>query len=161
MHTMGTETIAPPPPGRARLIISLLIVTYLLLQLAVPTSYYLGNNPSDERFSWRMFSDLWHFHKTCIASIVETVAVSGADDTPSLREVDLQRTLHPTWVKRLAWDWRLVVEKFLRTRCESDPSVTEVQFIQRCSAAAESRIPSVNLRLTCRTGTFTGSPGMP
>ena len=50
-HDMGKEPIASPPPGRPRVVVSLIIVLYLLWQVAVPISYYLGDDVSDERFS--------------------------------------------------------------------------------------------------------------
>lgn len=162
-HKMGSETIASPPPGRARVIISVLIVTHLLWQVVVPISYYLGDDPSDERFSWRMFSAIWQFHKTCTASVmeIESVLVPSATNAPSIRKVDLDRTLHLAWITLLKRNRRLVVDKFLQTRCQSDPSVTEIRYSRTCPGVAESRIPSVKLRFTCGLSAFAESSGMP
>ena len=68
-----TELIHPPPRGRARCLVSAFIVALVLGQIAVPASYHVTANPSEERFAWRMFSDVWWYHKTCQVSLVETL----------------------------------------------------------------------------------------
>ena len=163
MQAKDTETIASPPPGRVRAIISVFIVVYFVWQLALPITYYLGDDVNDERFSWRMFSAIWHFHHTCTVSVmeIESVLVPGPGNTPLVRQLDLDRTVHQAWITLLNRNQPLVVEKFLQTRCQSDQRVAEVQYSRRCPEAGESRIPSVARRLTCGTRVIAGSPGTP
>jgi hypothetical protein len=147
--------LASAPPGPARAIISVFIIAWLVWQLAVPLSYYLGDNVDDERFAWRMFSGVWLLQKSCTASVTEVRSQSAAD-ARGIRKVNLDRTLHSTWVGQLKKKNRpLVVEKFLRTRCDGDPSVTEVEYTRTCSAAPHARIPPTTLRFDCRAGEFT------
>jgi hypothetical protein len=126
-------------------------VAWLVWQLAVPAAYYLGDDVSEERFSWRMFSGVFLHHKRCVVSVSE--AVAGPGTRPSLRKVDLSGPL-TSWIGLLKQNRRLVVEKVLRTRCQNDPLVIAVQFRRRCPFAPEARMPTVVRRLNCRTGVF-------
>jgi hypothetical protein len=157
---MGWDFIASPPPGRPRAIVSLAIVLYLLWQVAVPISYYLGDDVGDERFSWRMFSAIAYFHQTCAASVTE-IEWLPAGNTVSVRQLELGSILHPAWIVLLNRYRRPVVDKFLRTRCQIDPRATEIEYSRSCPLAGESRIPSVTLRLTCPTGASAGSTERP
>jgi hypothetical protein len=158
---MGRDFIASPPPGRPRAIVSLVIVLYLLWQVAVPISYYLGDDANDERFSWRMFSAIAYIHRTCTATVTEIESLPGAGNTPSVRPLELRSILHPTWIVLLNRYRRPVVDKFLRTRCQNDLRPTEIEYSRSCPLAGESRIPSVTVRLTCPTGASAGSTERP
>jgi hypothetical protein len=129
------------------------IVLYLLWQIAVPLSYYVGGDVDEERFSWRMISGVWLLHRTCALSVSESVAATGAGGVSSeSRQLNLERTLHASLILQLRRNQRPVVEKFLRTRCESDPSVTGVKFNRTC--AVGSRMPPVHLQFDCRSRTL-------
>jgi hypothetical protein len=141
--------------------VSLVIVLYLLWQVVVPLSYYLGDDVSDERFSWRMFSAIAYFHQTCVATVTEVESSPSGGSTPSVQQLDLRRVLHPTWITLLNRNRRPVVDKFLWTRCQNEPRPTEIEYHRSCPLAGESRIPSVTLRLTCPTPTSGGSPESP
>jgi hypothetical protein len=150
------STLACAPSGRARVIITVFIVSWLVCQVLVPLSYYLGDDVEDERFAWRMFSGVWLLQKSCTASVTEFRSQPGGG-TADVRKIDLDRALHESWVLELKKRGRrLVAEKFLRARCEGDPSVTEVAYTRACPAAPQDRIPPVTLRFDCRAGVFTG-----
>lgn len=138
------------------MVTTVFIVSWLVWQLALPLSYYFSEDVSDERFSWRMFSGLWLLHKTCRASVTESLVLSGAEGARSVRPLDLARTLYVSWVGALGWQ-RPLMEKFLRTRCRHDPSVVEVELSRTCPAADPSRLPSATLRMDCRAGTLSRS----
>jgi hypothetical protein len=161
MREQDTDTIASTPPGRVRAIIGGLIALYLLWQVVLPVTYYLGDDVNDERFSWRMFSATWQSHGMCTVSVmeIESVPVPGAGNTLVSRSLDLERTLHRGWTMLLDANRRLVVEKFLQTRCRDNPRVAEVQYDRHCPNAAYSRIPSETRRLTC--GPRAASPRLP
>ena len=153
----STDAFASTPSASARKIISVFILLWLVWQVAVPLSYYVGDNVDDERFAWRMFSGIWLAHKSCTASVTE-FRMDPVDGEAQFDAIDLGRTLHGTWVNQLAKkNRRLVVEKFLQNRCEADPSVTEVQYIRTCAGVSQSRIPPVTLRFDCRASHSQGT----
>jgi hypothetical protein len=142
----GPERLAPPP-GRARLAISAFILAWLVWQVASPLAYYTGSEVSDERFAWRMFSGVWFHERTCAVSVTESVP--GNDGA-----------LVPRGVNPGAWKWQLernrllVVEKFLRSRCQRDPSVVAVEIVRTCPVESRS-LPIATRRLDCRAGSIT------
>ena len=138
------------------MVVNVFIISWLLWQLLVPLSYYLGHDVDDERFAWRMFSGVWLLQKSCTASVTEFRSQPGAG-APGARRINLERAVHGTWVGQLKKkNRRLVVEKFARARCEADPSVSEIEYIRACPAAPDARIPPVTLRFNCRAGGLTG-----
>jgi len=144
------DTIASPPPGGGRALVSVFIVLYLFWQVAVPLSYYVGGDVDEERFAWRMISGVWLIHKTCALSVAESVAAAGAGGVSSeSRQLNLERTVHASLILQLRRNQRPVVEKFLRTRCEGDRSVIGVEFDRTC--AVGSRMPPVHLRFDCHS----------
>jgi hypothetical protein len=147
----GVEPVHPPPRGRVRLLASAFIGAWLLVQLALPASYHLGANPSEERFAWRMFSDVWWYHKTCQLTLVETLDGPPSGGGPARRPVALEHAFHVVWLRQLQRR-PAVVEKALRQRCEADPAVREVAFTRVCPGAPPSRLPPLRLRRTCATG---------
>ncbi len=109
-RTPGAERAAPPPRAQRRKILRWLGL-FVLVQLFVPLTYYLRDDPYDERFAWRMFSAV-RLHR-CQTSAVER---RGDDETP----IELTRVLHRAWVNHLSRNRRDVVRAFLRKRCEKD-----------------------------------------
>jgi hypothetical protein len=152
--SVSGDAFASPPAGPARVIISVFIISWLLWQLAVPLSYYLGGDPEEERFTWRMFSGVWLLHKNCSVSVTEFRSQPGGGTRP-VGQINLNRTLHREWVYQLTKNRRSVVEKFLRTRCQGDPSLAALEFVRACPVAPPGRIPAVDLRFDCGTGAFT------
>ena len=118
----GIELVHPAPRSRARLLASAFIGAWLLGQLAVPASYHLNANASEERFAWRMFSDVWWYHKTCQLSLVEILDRPPSGEAPVRRPVALERAFHVVWLRQLQRR-PAVVEKALHQRCDLDPAV--------------------------------------
>jgi hypothetical protein len=143
--------VHPPPRGRARLLASTFIGAWLLGQLALPASYHLGANASEERFAWRMFSDVWWYHKTCQLTLVESLDGPPPGGGPARRPVALERAFHVMWLRQLQRR-PAVVEKALRQRCEADPAVREVVFTRVCPGAPTSRLPPLRVKRTCASG---------
>lgn len=86
---------------------------YLLLQLAIPLGYYtVRQDPADERFSWRMFSDV-HMMRC------ELRLSAGPQAIP----VDLERRFHAAWIELAQRGRRSVIEAMARRVCESRPPV--------------------------------------
>jgi len=146
------DPIASPPPGRARVLASAFIGVWLCGQVILPLFYSLGDDPADERFAWRMFSDITAYQRYCSVTLTEMVDAPGSAAGAAPRELDIARVLHPAWEVYLRRARGAVVDKFLRRRCESDATVTEIEFRRTCRLEAASRMPPVERRLTCRTG---------
>ena len=98
----------------------------LAIQMLIPLTYYLRDDPYDERFAWRMFSAV-RLHR-CQTSAAETV---GGDERGDEREIPLTSVIHRAWVNHLARNRAAVVRAFLRHRCEGE-GVTEVQVSNVC-----------------------------
>jgi hypothetical protein len=118
------------------------LAVFLGLQLLIPLRYYLGSDPYDERFSWRMFSAV-RVHR-CQVSVVETVA-----DQP--RPVDLARAIHFAWINTLERNRDSVVKKFLQVRCARD-DVSEVTLTNHCVTPDGTRIEPIVWTRDCASG---------
>ena len=151
------DPIASPPPGRARAIVGVAIALWLLGQVALPVSYYLGSTPAEERFAWRMFSSVSVFGGQCSLSVTESFAEPGAAGGRTTREVDLGQAVHPAWVVHLRRNRRIVIDKFLDWRCHRDPSVSEVGLRRACDRGPESGT-RVEVQHPCRPGARLGAP---
>jgi hypothetical protein len=147
MRRLSIETIASPPPGRSRSIASIFIAVFLLWQIALPISYYLTEDDSDERFAWRMFSILSSFQKGCDVAVSEWGRTAGPTGNPP-QPLDLQ----DGWSKLLAKSRLAVVEKYLRLRCQANPMASAVQFMQICSLPRGPKVPYEDIWFNCRTG---------
>lgn len=141
-----------PPTGRARGLVSGAVAAWLLVQLALPASYYVRGEASEERFAWRMFSDVWWYHKTCRISLVERLDIPGEAGERSRRPVNLDREYHATWPRQIQRARRAVLEKVLRQRCDTDPAVASVVFTRACPQAPPGRLPALRVARDCRTG---------
>lgn len=137
-----------------------LIAAWLLVQLALPASYYVRGEASEERFAWRMFSDVWWYHKTCRIALVERVDLPAGAGGAGRRQVEVDREYHATWPRQLQRARRAVMEKVLRQRCDADPAVASVVFTRVCPDAPPSRLPPLRVTRNCRTGEVKrASPG--
>jgi hypothetical protein len=123
---------------------SAIIAGFLALQVVAPLSYYLWrDDPTDERFAWRMFSAV-RVH-SCSAAVSDRVQVDGG---LRARPVDLRRVLHPAWETNLRRNRTRVIERFLRSRCD-EPGVVGARFLRRCQAADGAELPPVDLIYDC------------
>jgi hypothetical protein len=149
--SLSRENLTSPAPGRGRLFVSLFIVAYLFWQLAVPLSYYLGDNESDERFSWRMFSALGQVLKPCLVQIREF-------PTSPEREVEKQfRAMFKNWEPIIRKNPKPVADKFLQAVCKKSPKVNEILIVRKCPQDWGPQRISGYLRLNCKTGERSGS----
>ncbi len=107
---------------------SLFIGAWLVLQFALPVSYYVdGGDPLDERFAWRMFSPSRMVR--CQADLY-----SGG---PDQRRNDLIKSeLTMVWRGWLARGRLVVANEYLATRCRRD-------------RAAGVAAPWASMELTC------------
>lgn len=113
------------PSPRRRPWIAFAIAAFLISQIVIPLSYYLGDEPTSERFAWRMFSSIdlstW---KTEISAVVEENGQLVVRDVP-LRAI-LQES-HWKMVERGQLD---VVEPLMQKLIRQE-GVREVRYVAR------------------------------
>ena len=144
--------MSPDAAPRSRRWSSLFIAAYLVAMVALPVSYYLRDDPFDERFAWRMFSS--------IRTMRCQVAVSERPRAGRARGVDPVRVVSAPWVKHLQRAQPVVAERFLRSRCA--PDVAQVQMTRTCTTNDATTGPSSRWRYDCVTGELErGGAGAP
>lgn len=111
----------------------------VLVQVAIPASYYVRADRDDERFAWRMFSSVRM--RRC-----EVSAFDVRDDGLRMR-VPLAEVLHASWIRSLERGRRNVIERFLATRCA--PLVREGYLERRCREPSGENIPAFVYRHSC------------
>jgi hypothetical protein len=137
----------------------------VLVQVAVPASYYFRDDPDDERFAWRMFSAVRL--KRCTIEAYESEDARGE----SLKRTDLARAVHASWQRSLERGRRPVIERFLAARCgrppasssseaspggdaTPTPSVSFARLSRRCVAPSGEVLPPELFRYDCASGAF-------
>ncbi len=119
------------------------------LQVAIPASYYLRDgDPDDERFAWRMFSNVRFRRCDVSASLVR--------EDGQVRALALRGRLHSAWVHNLERGRGRVIERFLSTHCEA--GVSEALLERRCRGLAEGAPFVEYYRFDCTRETLTLRP---
>lgn len=148
---LSLEALPSAPPGRSRSIVNVFIALFLLWQTAVPLSYYLGEDRSDERFAWRMFSAVNRLHKTCIVSLGEW---RPDGSLRALRPDEFVGSVPAGWMKFLHRDRVRVIERFLSWHCRANPSLQAVEMLRKCDASDGTGETLDSFKTTCLTGSF-------
>jgi hypothetical protein len=143
----ATQTAPATEPGEdgptsRRPLVRAFVVVVVLLQLLVPLTYYLRDDPFDERFAWRMFSGVRL--QECEASAYETDAVNE-------RRVNLYRVIPPGWVANLQRDRQPVIERYLEHRC-GIAGVVSVRVVNQCQGVDGTTLPPREYALDCPAG---------
>ena len=85
-----------------------LIALFLVIQFALPLHYYLGSDPYDERFAWRMYSPMRMVK--CRASIYEF-------EDGVRKKIKLSRDVGMPWVKGISRGNLRVLKAYAQRRC--------------------------------------------
>lgn len=128
---------------RARFWANVFIALFLGYQVAMPLRYYAGGRGLDERFSWRMFSSVRMLE--CDVDIDEHVEQGGA---VRQRDVNLKKEVQVAWIGLLERGRDLVIEKFMRRRCD-EAGVVKVDYHLDCVAPDGAKWPAVNRHMKC------------
>ena len=120
--------IGGPERGGRALILGF-ITAFICLQMVVPATYYAGDNPSDERFSWRMFS--MRRAERCQISVQEHVGTPGQ---VTVRDLHLSSLIHEGWKSAISRRRTDVIQAFFRWRCE-EAGVIQIGVIRSCRDA--------------------------
>ena len=139
---MSDEDSQRQPTRESRPWASTFIVAFLAVQVALPVSYYLGDDIWDERFAWRMFS---------------TVRLTGCD-SGALREFGGSKTQRVLIWRDVQLAWRNLIERnrdqvaraWLRRQCRQT-SASEMQVWTVCTRPGGERSRHVWTR-KCESG---------
>lgn len=130
MASFATEPPPASPSAKHRRRAAVFIAAFVLFQFAVPLTYLGREDASDERFTWRRFTE-------ASEALCETDAwVERADG--ERQEIALESMIHQQWVDYVQRDRRAVVEAFLRKQCEAT-DVQRVELTNRCDDARGTR----------------------
>ena len=99
------------PPHRKT---NVFIAAFLAIQIGLPLSYYVGDDPFDERFAWRMFSPVRLARCT-----IEAYDASAGGLTP----ITLSRELHVVWINLLKRARPAVIDAVAARLCEDRTDV--------------------------------------
>lgn len=134
--------IVEPPQGKVATWLAIAFGAGLLVQALIPLRYYFGSDPYDERFAWRMFSNVRVYR--CDLGAFETR--SGYE-----RPVSLMQTIHVGWGSLLRRNRPAVMDAYLEWRCEQE-GVTAARLLNRCVSPAGEAVPDVVRRIDCADG---------
>ena len=135
--TLESSNAMPEPKRRKRA--QFAIAAFLVFQLVVPLTYYLRDNPYDERFAWRMFSAVRMYQ--CNVEMRE-----GTPDT--MRPVRLGRIVHQAWINHLRRNRDSVALRLLEQRCNTTSS-TRIEIQTQCRDATGAAIEPTIYRRDC------------
>lgn len=143
---VGADPSAPPRW------VEILIAVFVAFQLIVPATYYLRDDPYDERFAWRMFSNIRLYQ--CRPTAFERR--EGAAEAP----VQLTRHVHQAWINTVARNRVDVIVAMLDKRCE-EPDMERVRLVNECHKTDGEELEPIEYALECRTGRLTVPEALP
>ena len=114
-----------PSPDTRRWLANGFIAAFIASQIWLPLSYYLGNDPFDERFAWRMFSPV-----RLAKCSVQAYDYSDGSRTP----IRLSAEVHHVWIKLLRRARQPVIDKVAETLCErrSQNGMADIRMAVQC-----------------------------
>jgi hypothetical protein len=142
MDRTKSVVVVPEPALPQRVALSIFGILWVVFLLAIPLRYYLGDDPYDERFAWRMFSAVRVQQCTLALSEVR----DGREHQLAPMEI-----LPVPWVALLERNRPAVIERFLRWRCERE-GTSEVRFRNTCRDASGDPLPPIERTMTCASG---------
>ena len=132
------------PPDRARSWVLTGCTLWMLVHLATPLRYYLGDDIYDERFAWRMFSAV----RVQRCDVAVTEVTNG-----SARPVQVMQVLPAPWAALLERGRVRVIDRFLAWRCdEAESTPDEVRVISSCTSPGGERLPARVRAIDCENG---------
>jgi len=129
----------PQASARKFGLIDVVTVAFLVLQIGMTLSYYLGWRGEDERFSWRMFSSV--YARDCRVVTVEQRAGKR-------QRVDLESELPSAWGDALELARPAVIEALLHWRCRQGDA-DEVHYVRFCKEADGTIVAPIRAVIDC------------
>ena len=136
---------ASPFAAQRHHLTTLFVVLVLATEVIVPCTYYFGADRFDERFAWRMFSDVRVYR--CQLSAFD---LHGEAATP----VALGREVHVAWINTMRRSREGVLQRYLSWRCEN-AEVDGARVINRCMTPEGESVPAVVRQISCDSGLVT------
>lgn len=121
-HEPSAELLFPPPKKQIQRVVNWFITVCLLFQAAIPLSYYLFKQPTNERFAWRMFSSVHMSDWNC--QVREVVEENGQMIE---RIVPIGSILEESSVRGMQTGQLDIAAKFIR-RWAQRPEVRQVTY---------------------------------
>lgn len=152
LETPSVGGLVEPPPRehRHRAWAAWAVVLLVAAQALIPLRYYTGDDPFDERFSWRMFS----------AVRVNRCNLEAFDRTEGRQvPVPLMQEIHVGWITTIRRNREAVMERYLRWRCE-EQEVEGARLQNVCISPEGNRVDTI-LDIDCDSGDITASMGTP
>ncbi|MEQ8459018.1 MAG: hypothetical protein RLO52_06165 [Sandaracinaceae bacterium] len=143
--TVKAPLVADAPKGKAATWLGVAFGVGVLVQAVIPLRYYFGDDAYDERFAWRMFSNVRVYR--CDLGAFETR--DGYE-----RPVNLMETIHVGWGSLLRRNREPVMDAWLEWRCEQE-GVSAARLLNRCVSPAGERAPDVRRAIDCERGEIT------
>ncbi len=144
-HLDDQLIVAPPGSWKLRLT-NIAIAVFLVAQIGIPASYYLSDEPTTERFSWRMFSSSHHSKWNCM--FIERVEHDGQLVE---RVVPIDTLVQAATCKKMREMELAIVFKFMRQWCQL-PGVQSVTFEAHGKAPSGRPIGPVRLTINRADG---------
>ncbi len=118
----------------------------VVVQLAIPASYYLRGERDDERFAWRMFSAV-RVQKCRVRAFA--IPTEGKK-----QRLDLEALLHSAWVRSLERGRARVIERFLSEQC-ARTLAERAELVRSCEDASRESTTEQRFSRDCRSGKLT------
>ena len=143
---LDDQLIVAPPSSWKLCLTNLAIAVFLITQIGIPASYYLIDEPTTERFTWRMFSSSHYSKWSC--TFIERVEDNGQLVE---RVVPIDTIVQATTCKKMREMELAVVSKFMRQWCQR-PGVQAVTFTAHGKAPSGRPIGPIRLAISRADG---------
>lgn len=118
-----------------------LFAAFIVFQLLMPLSYYASDNRYDERFAWRMFSEI-RSHQ-CRPQMF-------AHSETGVRPVALPSEFHQVWINLLGRQRDEVIEAAMLRICEN--GAARVTLRNACVEPRDGETYELESEMTCNSG---------
>ena len=139
---LDDQLIVALPSGWKMRLTNIAIAVFLIIQIGVPASFYLIEEPTTERFAWRMFSSSHHSTWNCL--FLERVEHNGQHVE---RVVPIDTIVQAATCKKMREMELAVVSKFMRQWCQR-PGVHSVTFTAHGKAPSGRPIGPIRLAIS-------------
>ena len=117
-----------------------------MYQIATPLSYYLGDEPFEERFAWRMFSPLQ------VRPCVFSVDLQVGPGMEGRRPISLEPIVEAWWIDGLVRNRPRIVRAVLEHVCALHDAQS-VHYEHTCATLDGTPQPSSRVTLHCASRT--------
>ena len=121
------ESRPPAKPPHGAQWSPIMALVWVVIQIAVPLSYYVAGREFDERFAWRMFSDVRQVR-------CANVWLEGG------RPVPAERRVHVAWASLMQRQRGDVIDAYVEHRCAALAPNADLRLHTACRFPDEERV---------------------